>query len=496
MKRISIISLKQLNGNVIFDSENPFEFGGIPKKDISFYYFDDSFFPGEVVEEILESQPDTFIVVCGQGTVRYASRIILSIYKEKKQEIQYFICTEELECNQILQLYDIKIHVIHSLNELQNNEHTGVIKKVRYCDLPVLYDDTYKIALKNGYIAFITGEYPYGMIKGCNKHIGFDTFAEFEKNADNIKMNLNSSVILQAEEYRTETFEKALQVADIWSHYIFTDKKGTLIFDDSDIEVETERKTMEEFILNDPIDNEETMNIVTVSSKNDYLAFGRILKQYYECGKILNANYYIVDECRFINYCMAKKLYRGRIKDGNLYTCNNMHRCAGRMEEEKNKKIAALNYYETGTLPACLMMPEEEKLFYQELSDLFPDIREYILKRNLLLFLKNNSNIIAKAKNVKISNKRYSVLYDGPTGNVKKNMIVNILYADGMFYFYDERKASLVKLDHKLVLIIEGYIKGAEDEDIAAALARFCSVNNSTAVALLEQGKKLLRAII
>lgn len=352
------------------------------------------------------------------------------------------------------------------------------------------------LALKNGYTTFITGEYPYDMIKGSNKHIGFDSFEEFKKNADKVKMNLNSSVILQEEEYRIETFEKALQVADIWSHYIFIDKKGTLTFDDSGIEVETERRTMEEFAGNDFINNKEKINIVTVSSKNDYLAFYKLLKEYYECGVILNANYYIVDECRFINYCMAKKLYRGRIKDGNLYTCNNMHRCAGRTEDENNKKIAILNYYERGMFPKCLMMPEKEKLFYQEFLNQFPDIREYILKRNLLFFLKSNSNIIAKAENVKLSNKRYSVLYDGSIGNLKERMIVNILYTDGKFYFYDERKASLVKLDYKLALIIEGYIKGAEDEDITVALARFCSVDNPTAVALLEQGKKILKSII
>lgn len=479
----------------------------------------------DCIDEIIRNKPEIVAFDCARGTLRYAGRIINTIDQEIK-ELSYIVYTDELAPGIKYRIAGVEFTAFwpntHDEISIEESEWMEV-RNITFSDLPAIHDGIYKTVMENGYILFRTGLYPNNTNKKqLSKHVSIPK-RDAAETVRKLDMETNSAVFIRGQGFDRKLFEELMSVPGCLSHFHFLDEEGNAQFDDSGFKTDFIFTSFSDYYtqgFNSAVSEKKYM--LRLETREDYLAYENVLNEFAYSGIIRNPMFYIENECKLMRICIPRGEYRYTLDDSlNVCPCNFADINIGSLDDNPIRRNALFSSIKNSRKEGFFCNNEKYKpqrscksacneierhrhgcigcsrceLTDAEESRLICDIytgkwvaREFLIKKNLFMFLCSQSQLIKNAKRILIPNREFSVLYTGPevicTGHESHCLFV----IDGKYYIFDTAKPALITLDPKMFLIVEGMIKQAGNSSIIRALSVYCDVNLEKAEELYEKG--------
>lgn len=399
---------------------------------------------------------------------------------------------------------DLNLYLSNKKMDMENIEET---KLEQYFLKSKKYSEIYKSIMTNGYIAYVTGVYPQELVGSSTKHIHINKNVNLEKIINSFDINLNSAFLVDVENYESDLYKKTKHTKGLVSHVHQIDK-DKIYFDNSEYSVDKKDCSLKEYVelckLNKVDPNK--IYIVHIKDNQDVSTLETILEQFKKTGEILNPNFYLADECRWIGRCDLNKFRRMNIIDENIMPCNTSKTCLYSMNDDKFVKLAKINKERekvqvencskcnySNICSKCICLPEgiSRKVFCKIMNK-FPYIKEYFEKVNFASFLLKNSKLFKENK-INISSQAHPIIYTGMTGKYDPSHII-YLFSDGnKFYIYNFKNNEIIKIDEKLAFILEGYSINDAKSNIINNFKTKYSVDEECASNTVNAGMPLLR---
>lgn len=342
------------------------------------------------------------------------------------------------------------------------------------------HTEIYRRIMTNGYIAYVTGIYPQGFVCFNAKHIHVNKNVNLDKILNSVDINLNSAFFVDAEAYNSNLYKKLKLTKGLISH-IHQINKDRVYFDNSKYSVKKYDCSLKEYIelckLNKVDKNE--LYIVHINDNQDISALKEILEQFKNTGKILNPNFYLADECRWIGRCDLNKFRRMNIIDENIIPCNTSKTCLYSINDDKFVRLAKINK-ERGKVQVnncskctysnicskCICLPERvmRESFCKIINE-FPYIREFFKKRNFMSFLLKSGKFF-KENRIRISSQIHPIVYIKSSNKCDTSRIIYLFSYENKFYVYNFKNNKIIKIDEKLAFILEAYSINDEKSNI------------------------------
>lgn len=420
--------------------------------------------------------------------------------------------------NSIYSFYSIiekKIKIFNSYNDLNlylANKKTNMVnieetELDQYFLTSNKYSETYRHIMTNGYIAYLTGIYPQGLDSSNTKHIHINKSLDLEKIINSFDINLNSAFFIDVENYEPDLYEKVKQTKGLVSH-VHQISKNKIYFDNSEYSINKQDCSLKEYVefCESNKVNQNQFYIVHISDNQDIFALENILEKFKKTGEILNPNFYLADECRWIGKCELNKFRRIDIIDEKVRTCNTSKTCLYNINDEKIVKLAKINKEREKTqvencskckydniCSKCSCLPEgiSRKVFCQIMNK-FPYIQEYFLKKNFMLFLRKTSKVFRDSK-ISISSQTHPIIYTGTPIKYDSSHLIYLFSVEDKFYIYNFKSSEIIKIDEKLAFILEGYSINDEKTNIINNFKSKYSVEKECATNTVSAGMTLLK---
>ncbi|MCR5194722.1 MAG: hypothetical protein K6D38_00245 [Pseudobutyrivibrio sp.] len=473
----------------LYSFDNPKSFPDIPEEimvNVPFYYSENSF--EELVETIGDEDDKYIYMPHHPGNLKLIESLAKVLMDEYQKTV--FIQDEEAEPKGFIQ-EGAGIVVIKHGDQLR------VLDEIEEADLETIFDDLYesrieidyeyKNAMKNGFVAFMTGTYPGGIDNTLAKHVLLN-----DKCPDDINqyVDMNGAVICPNE---NKTTKETIQ-------HVHTIYEDCVMIDSDNIDLKHRICSYKDFVYlkrNNQL-KEDITYYLKIENQEDLTAFSSDLDEYIKTGLVDIYDKKIVDSCRWTSNCGLKKLLRFRIENEEIYPCLTSNVSIGSVKMEPEKRIIEANRLydralsETGRNANCACLPEGiTKEDYIDFMEKYPMVSDYIFQNQLTCYIKKNGKTCKDVSSVRFSTGDRRLVY--PRSKASKKSI-NVFNINGNYYYFDIRTGKLLKLESKYVFLMEAHANGETENAIVEEMANYLSVENVVAKEVVNQGMKTLKA--
>ena len=473
----------------LYSFDNPKSFVDIPEEimvNSPFYYSENSF--EELVETIGEEDDQYIYMPHHPGNLKLIKSLALVLMNEYQKTV--FIQDDNAEPKGFLQ-EEAGIIVVNNgeqlrlLEEIEEADVESVLEEL--CEAKVEIDYDYKIAMRNGFAAFMTGNYPAGIDNTMAKHVLLN-----DKCPEDINqyVDMNGAVICPNEnKVNSETIQHV--------HTIYED---CLMIDSDNIDLKHRICSYNSFVdlkKNNQL-KEDITYYLKIENHEDLEAFSKDIDEYIKTGLVDIYDKKIVDSCRWTSNCGLKKLLRFRIENEEIYPCLTSNVSIGSVDMEPEQRIVEANRLydkslsQSGEKANCACLPEAiTKEEYVSFMEKYPMVADYIFQNQLTSYIRKNGKTCKDVSSVRFSTGDRRLVY--PKSKASKKSI-NVFNIDGNFYYFDLKTGKLLKLESKYVFLMEAHANGETESAIVEEMANYLSVENIVAQEIVNQGMKTLKA--
>ena len=473
----------------LYSFDNPKAFSDIPEEimvNVPFYYSENSF--EELVETIGDEDDKYIYMPHHSGNLELIKSLAKVLMDEYQKTV---VIQDEKVAPKGFLKDDSGILVINNgcqlkaLKEIEEVDFEAVFDELSETKLEV--DQDYEIAMRNGFVAFMTGAYPAGIDNTMAKHVLL-----IDKCPDDINqyVDMNGAVICTKE---NKPEEATIQ-------HVHTLYEDGLMIDSNNIDLKHHICSYKDFVDlkgNNQL-NEDVTYYLKIENQDDLEAFSKDLDEYIKTGLVDVYDKKIVDSCRWTSNCGLKKLLRFRIENGEIYPCLTSKVSIGSVEMEPEQRIVEANRLydralsEAGEKAKCACLPEGiTRESYIGFMEKYPMVADYIFQNQLTSYIRKNGKTCKDVSSVRFSTGDRRLVY--PKSKVTKKSI-NVFNIDGNYYYFDLRTGKLLRLESKYVFLMEAQANGEAENAIVEEMANYLSVENVVAKEVVNQGMKTLKA--
>lgn len=360
------------------------------------------------------------------------------------------------------------------------------------------YSQGYYNAMRNGYVAFMTGIYPENLSNTLAKHILLETDEMTEHL--NEYLDVNGALFIKKESGETK---KTIQ-------HIHLVKENEICLDQSQMKIRQMVCSYKQFFCwkEDGKVSSDICYFLKIEDREDLECFARDLESYQREGVIDTLDRRIVDECRWTGECSLKRLTRYEVVNGMVKPCLTSEKTLGetgtdcyRQKVEANRLCDKTMIQRKCTECAmknicskCACIPQGiDTLDYCEFVHRYPFAGEYLKKSQVSHFLGCHSRIFMGKSTVRFSSSRHSLKYPvcrEAQGEIKP---LFLLENDGEYYCIELRKGSLIHVEEKYVFLLEAWALGEPRATIVENMQKVFDLTPSQAEMLVEEGMQHLK---
>lgn len=486
----------------LYKFENASVFPQIPenmKVNVPFFYEENSF--DELVEVITEEDEanivfscskDNYLLVKALGDIlaaEYDRNIYLvspdfkKEYRVKKKDSPVYLLRDYKQLNQLPDIL---------FEELEEEE--AVFSENGRSNLePGCHN-----AMKNGYIAFMTGIYPENLSNTLAKHILVNEKEELENLND--YLDVNGALLV-----RNSTNEAKDAIQHI--HLVKEDELCIDCSQDSVKQVICSYSQFDEWKKEKKI-NEDICYFLKITRREDLECFARDLEIYKKEGLIDTFEKRIVDECRFSGECSLKRITRYEVSDGMVKPCLTSNTLLGDVyadcytQKTEANRLCDKTMIQRKCMQCSLknicakcscVSAEMTSSGYCDFMHKYPFVREYLKKCQVAAFLGRYSSICKGDEYVRFSSSTKGLVYPVNAKKPENAKSLFIFEKGGMYYYLDICKGTLVRMEEKYVFLLEAWAMGEGKEAMVENMQVEFSLSKEQAEAVVDEGNQRLR---
>lgn len=500
LDRILYVNIDYKDG--LYKFENTSVFPQIPeniKVNIPFFYEENSF--DELVEVITEEEDTNVVFSCSKDNYPLVkalgdilsteyNRIIYLVSSDFKKEY----CVKKKgssvyllrDYKQLNQLPDISFEDIEEEENLFSDNGSSNLELGYYN------------AMKNGYVAFMTGIYPENLSNTLAKHILVNEKEELENLND--YLDVNGALLVRNSTDKTK---------DTIQH-IHLVKEDELCIDYSQSSV---RQIICSYSQFDEWRKEKKINrdicyFLKIAKREDLECFARDLEIYKKEGSIDTLEKRIVDECRWSGECSLKRMTRYEVTNGTVKPCltsnavlGDVHSDCYTQKIEANKlcdktmiqrKCTQCSLKNICAKCSCVLA-EMTSLEYCDFMHKYPFVREYLKKCQVAAFLGRYSNICEGDRYVRFSSSTKRLVYPANAEKPENAKPLFIFEKGGKYYYLNLAKGTLVRVEGKYVFLLEAWAMGEGKEVMVKNMQLKFNLSKEQAEMVVEEGNQRLR---
>lgn len=506
-QRTPLLAVVPINfENGIITCKSTIDIDNMTNFDAEIIEFDDTFSVEDIIESIEDVEAEYIAIVDCQNAIQYCLRLVNSIAAGSSNFSEISVVSKSLSDSTKCNLNGTTFYSFVSIEQLNENFSRGesdIERELSINSISNVYDESYKKVMQNGYIAAITGLYPENIPANSVKHILMSADSDVSNVLRFSYPSLNSAFFV----HDKSNYALLSQEINCFSHFHFFVDHINVKFDDSEYCTNYIQCSMDEFYSKRCSGlNNNIQHIVSVSTVEDYNALEKMLRLFESTGKIPYYNFWIVDECRFINSCSMAKLHRIQIDGEKISCCNVSNIPLGNLSDSKSMCLSSAITHKKKAeahrkcdvcdansycAKCCAVSLEGDS--YCDFIKAHPNTSDFLSKKNFVGALMSQSGFFATKENIQISNRCFSVFYSENSNPNQDVQPFILLLIDNKTFLFDLRKSVCVKIDPKLYLILEGKIKNASEDAIVTSLAKNCSTTTENALGVYKQGIEILR---
>lgn len=441
----------------------------------------------DIIAVLMDSEYTSITVFCNKENFIVIKSLSEKIISEKLPfELNWII--NDLKESFYLKVNESKIWCFPSLKEFEVSNK----KDLRYYEesyFEKIFKEDKKVnnyskdffrAMDFGLRAFITGKYPIDFKSTMAKHVYIDNLKMLDEINLSDYMDINSAVFMKVDDYDDKIFNEK---CDKYYNHIHQINKERVYFDDSNMHSGFKVESYSDFFKN--IDSSgKNLKFLTIRNNEDINCFIKHVQLFEKSGSLDNPNFYLVDECRYINRCSLSYQVRFCLKEGTkVAPCLDSAVTLYDISEDEYEKYRIRSQHIDTCILArkckdckariycsqCSMLPtgiSEEQYCNMMINN--PLILDYLDIKNVIILLSEFSSLFNVYDNdIKFSNRGYSMIFSNNLKNKNKNRLTIYLFSkDDKYYLFNIMKNRILRVKEPLVFIIEGIIKGYDESEI------------------------------
>lgn len=501
MDTILYVDIPREDGLYKFENKNIFP--NIPENiRVNTPFFNEENSLEELVEIIAEEEDTDIVFSCNDQNyplVRELGKILTQEYQRTVYIVnagfrkEYCVRQEKSliyllrDYQQLNRVDDIAFEVVENMEDFL----TGLEHEAEYT--PGYYN-----AMKNGYVAFMTGIYPENLSNTLAKHI----LLEDDEIAGHINeyLDVNGAVF---------TKKEPNEAKDMIQH-IHQVKEDEICLDDSSMTIRQMVCSYKQFSSWKEAGkvSADISYFLKIEDGEDLECFARDLETFQKEGMIDTLDRRIVDECRWTGECSLKRLTRYEVSDGKLKPCLTSEKTLGeigtdsyRQKIEANricdKTMIQRNCNECSVKNKCSKCACVSEGIgasdYCEFMHKYPFVGEYLKQSQVAHFLSCYSRIFAGKDSVKFSCSRRGLKYPANHKVESETKPLFLFENDGKYYYLELRQGSLIHVEEKYVFLLEAWALGEPKEAIVENMQETFRLTRAQAEMLVEEGMHRLK---
>ena len=500
LEKILYVDIDYKDG--LYRFENTDLFPGIPENiqvETPFFYEENSF--DELVEILSEEEVPDVVFSCTRGNyplikelgnvlaldynkqIYYVSREFKKEYRVRKDGNVIYLLRNYYQLNE---LESIPFEEIEEYDEI-------------FAEQGIDADNGYFHAMKNGYVAFMTGIYPDSVPNTLAKHILVEDLDQL--GSLNEYLDVNGAVLLKRE---------TSDVPDVIQHIHFVNEEE-LCIDQNMAKVKRNICSYKQYtkLREEKKLQQDVIYFLKIESPEDLKCFAGDLERFATEGVLDTVEKRIVDECRWSGECSLKRVTRYEVVEGKVKPCLTSDVTLGDITTDADiQKIEANRLFDKNMIQrkcikcslrdvcskcSCMatgMNAEEFCTFMHK----HPYLREYLKKNQLAGFLKSFSKICEQDTQIHFSTSTKGLVYPEGSKEPEKAQMLFLFEKNGQYFYLNTSKANLIKIERKYAFLLEAWSMGESRERMVLNMRKVFQMTEECAINVVEEGMQRLKS--